>query len=112
MKSASLALPTQCSEVHRFQPAVQEDQGVLYEQRVQAEVGAPDAAPQDRDVRVRQDVSNVTDGLVGLFAQVRDVVEPVPLPERLVPVARGGSSTETNVQLLCRRCNGRKSDAI
>jgi uncharacterized membrane protein YebE (DUF533 family) len=32
--------------------------------------------------------------------------------DHIVPVARGGSSTETNVQLLCRRCNGRKSDAI
>lgn len=89
MKSASLALPTQCSEVHRFQPAVQEDQGVLYEQRVQAEEGAPDAAPQDRDVRIRQDVPNVAYRLVWLLVQVRDVVEPVPLPERLVPVSRG-----------------------
>lgn len=32
--------------------------------------------------------------------------------DHVIPFARGGSSAETNVQLLCRRCNGKKSDMI
>ncbi len=32
--------------------------------------------------------------------------------DHIVPVARGGSSSESNVQLLCRRCNLKKSDRI
>jgi len=32
--------------------------------------------------------------------------------DHIIPVARGGSNSETNVQLLCRRCNSKKSDAI
>jgi hypothetical protein len=32
--------------------------------------------------------------------------------DHIVPVARGGSNSDGNVQLLCRRCNGEKSDHI
>lgn len=32
--------------------------------------------------------------------------------DHVIPVARGGGNTEANVQLLCRRCNGKKSDMI
>jgi 5-methylcytosine-specific restriction endonuclease McrA len=32
--------------------------------------------------------------------------------DHIVPVARGGSNGEMNVQLLCRRCNSSKSDLI
>jgi len=32
--------------------------------------------------------------------------------DHIIPVARGGSNGESNVQLLCRRCNGEKSDLI
>jgi 5-methylcytosine-specific restriction endonuclease McrA len=32
--------------------------------------------------------------------------------DHVIPVARGGSNAEANVQLLCRRCNGKKSDMI
>lgn len=32
--------------------------------------------------------------------------------DHIIPVARGGSSSEANVQLLCRRCNLKKSDHI
>ena len=30
--------------------------------------------------------------------------------DHIVPIARGGTSTADNLQLLCRRCNSRKSD--
>lgn len=32
--------------------------------------------------------------------------------DHVIPVARGGSNAEMNVQLLCRRCNLKKSDSI
>jgi hypothetical protein len=32
--------------------------------------------------------------------------------DHIIPVAKGGGNSETNVQLLCRRCNLAKSDAI
>ena len=32
--------------------------------------------------------------------------------DHIIPVAKGGSNSETNVQLLCRRCNLKKSDKI
>jgi hypothetical protein len=32
--------------------------------------------------------------------------------DHVVPVAKGGSSTDANVQLLCRGCNLKKSDLI
>jgi len=32
--------------------------------------------------------------------------------DHIVPVSRGGSNSEQNVQLLCRRCNLQKSDKI
>jgi len=32
--------------------------------------------------------------------------------DHIIPHARGGSNDEKNVQLLCRRCNGAKSDLI
>lgn len=32
--------------------------------------------------------------------------------DHIVPVAKGGSNTDNNVQLLCRRCNLKKSDNI
>lgn len=32
--------------------------------------------------------------------------------DHIIPVAKGGSNTDANVQLLCRRCNLKKSDHI
>lgn len=32
--------------------------------------------------------------------------------DHIIPVAKGGSNDESNVQLLCRRCNLAKSDKI
>jgi len=32
--------------------------------------------------------------------------------DHIIPVARGGSNSENNIQLLCRRCNLKKSDSI
>jgi hypothetical protein len=32
--------------------------------------------------------------------------------DHIVPVARGGSNSDANVQLLCRKCNLKKSDHI
>lgn len=32
--------------------------------------------------------------------------------DHIVPVAKGGSNSDANVQLLCRGCNGKKSDLI
>lgn len=32
--------------------------------------------------------------------------------DHIIPVAKGGSNEETNVQILCRRCNLKKSDHI
>lgn len=32
--------------------------------------------------------------------------------DHIIPVAKGGSNSEANVQLLCRRCNLKKSDKI
>ena len=32
--------------------------------------------------------------------------------DHIIPVAKGGNNSEANVQLLCRKCNNRKSDKI
>jgi tellurite resistance protein len=32
--------------------------------------------------------------------------------DHIIPVSRGGSNSAQNIQLLCRRCNGEKSDKI
>ncbi|HQZ65411.1 MAG TPA: HNH endonuclease [Planctomycetaceae bacterium] len=32
--------------------------------------------------------------------------------DHVIPVAKGGSNSDANVQLLCRRCNLKKSDHI
>ena len=32
--------------------------------------------------------------------------------DHIIPVSKGGSNTAANIQLLCRRCNGKKSDKI
>lgn len=32
--------------------------------------------------------------------------------DHIIPVARGGGNSDKNIQLLCRGCNGRKSDKI
>ena len=32
--------------------------------------------------------------------------------DHIIPVSKGGSNTVQNVQLLCRRCNGKKSNKI
>ncbi|OGV42200.1 MAG: hypothetical protein A2X46_15160 [Lentisphaerae bacterium GWF2_57_35] len=32
--------------------------------------------------------------------------------DHIIPVSRGGANTGKNIQLLCRRCNGKKSDKI
>lgn len=32
--------------------------------------------------------------------------------DHIVPVAKGGKSVESNLQVLCSKCNGRKSDRV
>jgi 5-methylcytosine-specific restriction endonuclease McrA len=39
-------------------------------------------------------------------------VADAPELDHIVPLARGGTHTFDNVQLLCRQCNNRKSDTL
>jgi hypothetical protein len=71
---------------------------------------ATDDTRQDRR-RISKEVRNavwIRDGGICVECGADDYLEF----DHVIPVAKGGSNTVENVQLLCRRCNGKKSDKI
>lgn len=65
--------------------------------------GASHHIPQDVKIAVWQ-----RDGGRCVECQASDYLEF----DHIIPHSKGGASTLANVQLLCRRCNGKKSDRI
>jgi 5-methylcytosine-specific restriction endonuclease McrA len=71
---------------------------------------ATDDTTQDRR-RISKQVSNavwIRDGGTCVECGAKDYLEF----DHVIPVSKGGSNTVQNVQLLCRRCNSKKSDKI
>jgi hypothetical protein len=71
---------------------------------------ATDDTTQDRR-RISKQVRNavwIRDGGTCVECGANDYLEF----DHVIPVSKGGSNTVENVQLLCRRCNGKKSDKI
>lgn len=71
---------------------------------------ATDDTTQDRR-RISKEVRNavwIRDGGTCVECGANDYLEF----DHVIPVSKGGSNTVENVQLLCRRCNGKKSDKI
>jgi len=69
-----------------------------------------DDTTQDRR-RISKQVSNavwIRDGGTCVECGAKDYLEF----DHVIPVSKGGSNTVQNVQLLCRRCNSKKSDKI
>jgi len=61
--------------------------------------------------RISKEVRNavwIRDGGICVECGANDYLEF----DHVIPVSKGGSNTVENVQLLCRRCNGKKSDKI
>ena len=50
----------------------------------------------------------IRDGAKCVECQAEDYLEF----DHIIPVSKGGSNAEQNIQLLCRRCNGKKSNRI
>lgn len=50
----------------------------------------------------------IRDGAKCVECQAEDYLEF----DHIIPVSKGGSNAEKNIQLLCRRCNGKKSNRI
>ena len=61
--------------------------------------------------RISKEVSNavwIRDGGICVECEARDYLEY----DHVIPVSKGGGNSVENIQLLCRRCNNKKSDRI